>query len=53
MIFNKAGRLINIKLFINGEALEPVKSSWNLFFSHARDVLNDKAKKLYTHYWQR
>ena len=53
MIFNKAGRLINTKFYINGEALEPVKSFCYLGFevvpsgivSHAKDVLNDKAKK--------
>jgi hypothetical protein len=53
MIFNTGGRLIKTKFYINGEALEPVKSFCYLGFqvvpsgivTHAKEVLNDKAKK--------
>ena len=53
MIFNRGGRLIKTKFYMNGEALEPVKSFCYLGFevvpsgivTHAQKVLNDKAKK--------
>ena len=53
MIFNTGGRLIKTNFYINGEALEPVKSFCYLGFqvvpsgivTHAQEVLNDKAKK--------
>ena len=53
MIFNTGGRLIKTKFYINGEALEPVKSFCYLGFqvvpsgivTYAKEVLNDKAKK--------